>query len=167
MRTESSAWAGEASGLGVKNRPKREGAGEPLQFDFIVPLPSQFFVATRAENVDIGFGLLAQPYLRSFDRPDNTGGEIHSSAEDIAFLDLQGTDMDAGPQSKFRRSWIGTERAGIVERCGYRAERGHNAIADGADLVSLVVNDELPTLCEMGLPDFVHAFVTHSLAQRR
>ena len=85
--------------FGLRNRPKREGAGEPLQFDFIVSLPSEFFVATGSEHVDIGFGLLAQPNFRSLDRSDHTGGEIHGSTEDIAFFDLQRTNMDAGPQS--------------------------------------------------------------------
>src|SRR6516162_752585 len=161
------ARADEASALGVRNRPKREGAGEPLQFDFIVPLPSQFFVATGAQNVDIGSGLLAQPYLCPLDRPDDTSGEIHGSSEDIAFLDLQRTDMNAGPQSQFRRSRIGTERTGIVKRGGDRAKRCHNTIADGTDFVSLVIGDELSTLREVGLPDFIHAFVPHPLAQRR
>lgn len=82
-----------------------------------MPLPLKFFVAASAEGVDIGFGLFAQPYPRAFDRPDDTGGEIDRSAEDIAFFNLQGADMDPGPQPEFRRSRIGAEPAGIVERC--------------------------------------------------
>ena len=83
-----------------------------------MPLPLKFFVAASAERVDIGFGLFAQPYPRALDRPDDTSGEIDRSAEDIAFFYLQGTDMDAGPQPEFRRSRIGAEPAGIVERRG-------------------------------------------------
>src|SRR6516162_4621473 len=126
-----------------------------------------FRTSPGAQNVDIGSGLLAQPYLCPLDRPDDTSGEIHGSAEDIAFLDLQRTDMNASPQSQFRRSRIGTERTGIIKRGGDRAKRCHNTIADGTDFVSLVMGDELSTLCEVGLPDFIHAFVPHPLAQRR
>ena len=81
-----------------------------------MPLPLKLFVAASAEGVDIGFGLFAQPYSCAFDRPDDTGGEIDGSAEHIASFYLQGTDMDAGSQPEFRRSRIGAEPAGIVER---------------------------------------------------
>ena len=58
---------------------------------------------TSAEDINVGLGLFAQPDPRPFNRPDDTGGEIHRSAEDIAFFDLQGSDMNAGPQLQFRR----------------------------------------------------------------
>ena len=86
-----------AGGLGVRNGPKREYAGESFQLYFIVSPPLQFFMATRAEYIDVSFGLIAQPDLGPFDRSDDTGGKIHGSTEDIAFIDLQGTDVDAGP----------------------------------------------------------------------
>jgi hypothetical protein len=81
----------------VRNRPKREGTCEPLQPHVIVSLPVQFFVPTCAENVNVGFGLLAQPNLRALDSSDDTRGEVNGPAKDIAFFYLQGTDMDAGP----------------------------------------------------------------------
>ena len=65
---------------------------------------------TGAENVDVGFGLLAEPYLRALDRADDTRGEVNCPAEDVALFDLQGTDMDAGPQPELRRSRIGAQR---------------------------------------------------------
>ena len=57
-------------------------------------LPVQFFVPTCAENVNVGFGLLAQPNLRALDSSDDTRGEVNGPAKDIAFFYLQGTDMD-------------------------------------------------------------------------
>lgn len=79
----------DTSGSGVRDGPNRECPREPLHFDLIVSPPLQFFVAMRAEDIDISFGLLAQSDLSPLDHPDDTGGEIYRSAEDIAFLDLQ------------------------------------------------------------------------------
>jgi hypothetical protein len=81
----------------TSNRPKCEGTGESLQPNVIVSLPVEFFVATGAENVDVGFGLLAQPNLSALDRSDDTRGEVNGPAKDIALFDLEGTDMNAGP----------------------------------------------------------------------
>jgi hypothetical protein len=54
----------------VRNRPKCEGTGEPLQPHVIVSLPEQFFVATGAENVDVGFGVLAITYPAAYRQVD-------------------------------------------------------------------------------------------------
>jgi len=71
-----------------RNRPECEGTREPLQPHFIVSLPVQLFMPTGAENVDVGFGLLAEPNLRGFDGSDDTRGEIDGPAKDIALFDL-------------------------------------------------------------------------------
>jgi hypothetical protein len=78
-------------------------------------------------TLDIGFGLLAQSNLCVFDRADDASGEVDGSA----FIDLQGADVDTGPQPEFRRSRIGAERTRIVKRRGHRTICGHHAVADG------------------------------------
>jgi hypothetical protein len=41
-----------------------------------------------AENVDVGFGLVAQPNLRALARSDDTRGEVNRRAKDIALSNL-------------------------------------------------------------------------------
>ena len=92
---------------GARHRPEGEGTGKPLQFYTVVPLPLQLLVAPRAEYFDIRFGLLAELDLCTFDRPDDTGGEVHCPAEDITLFDLQGADMDTRSQPEIRRAGVG------------------------------------------------------------
>jgi len=60
-------------------------------------LPFELFVPPGTENIDVGFGLLAQPNFCALDRADNPRGEVDRPAEDVALLDLQRADMDPRP----------------------------------------------------------------------
>src|SRR5215472_5057272 len=114
-------------------------------------LPLQFLVAPGAENIDVGLGLLAEPNFRTLDGSDDARGEIDGSAKDIALFDLQRTDVNAGPQPELLRSRISAERSGVVERRRHGAKRGHDTVANRADLVALVTGGQLSALCEMSL----------------
>ena len=70
-------------------------------------LPVQFFVTTGAENVDVGFGLLAQPNLRALDRSDDTRqSEATEPAAMIATLDAETPAPPAARRIKTAHDWI-------------------------------------------------------------
>src|SRR5262249_16905615 len=137
------------------HRPQTVSAGKPLQNTLGMFCPAQISMDLRFLQINVGLRAITRPNLGSLGHSNHTGSIVCRRAKSLLFLDVYGPDMDTRPDLHSVVTGVSLKLHGEIEGFSRRPERHHQCVSEGANFVTRILFDQLPSVAKMRMQHIV------------